>query len=49
MVDKGNPPMQSEAKEFEIQIIDVNNNAPEITYPTDEIRIYKVTFNFFFY
>ena len=43
MEDKGIPPMFSDEIPIEINIIDVNNNKPIITYPTEEIRIYKVS------
>ena len=44
MHDLGTPPMTSEDYLFEVQIKDVNDKTPVITYPTEEIRIYKVSF-----
>ena len=46
MKDLGEPPMTSEAYIFDIKIQDVNDKVPIITYPTEEIRIYKVILNF---
>ena len=45
MKDLGEPPMTSEAYIFDIKIQDVNDKVPIITYPTEEIRIYKVILN----
>ena len=44
MEDCGKPTMFSDEIPIEINIIDINNNEPVITYPTEEIRIYKVSF-----
>ena len=46
MQDLGEPPKTSEAYIFDIRIQDVNDKVPVITYPTEEIRIYKVILHF---